>query len=98
MVFTLARRAKEIGIRISLGAQPGNVLGPMMRGVVLVMLGGIPGTAPLHDARILSSRMLSLIASKAPKNYRRGGSSPSAEDPLAHVAYQGRSALSGIGV
>ena len=40
MAFTVASRTKEIGIRVSLGAQQSNVLGMMMREVAIVMLPG----------------------------------------------------------
>jgi len=46
MAFTVARRAREIGIRIGLGAQTTNVLGMMMREVAILMLGGIALAIP----------------------------------------------------
>ena len=50
MAFTVARRAREIGIRVSLGAQSSNVLGMMMREVVMVMLIGIAIAIPAYLA------------------------------------------------
>jgi predicted permease len=50
MSFTVARRAREIGIRISLGAQANNVLGMMMREVAIVMLLGIAIAIPAYMA------------------------------------------------
>ena len=50
MAFTVARRAREIGIRISLGAQPTNVLGMMMREVTILMLSGIAIAIPAYLA------------------------------------------------
>ena len=48
--FTIARRAREIGIRISLGAQTSNVLGMMMREVAILMLSGIAIAIPAYLA------------------------------------------------
>jgi ABC-type antimicrobial peptide transport system permease subunit len=50
MTFTVARRAREIGIRISLGAQASNVLGMMMREVAVLMLAGIAIAIPAYMA------------------------------------------------
>jgi ABC-type antimicrobial peptide transport system permease subunit len=50
MAFTVTRRAREIGIRISLGAQSSNVLGMMMREVCMVMLAGIAIAIPVYIA------------------------------------------------
>jgi predicted permease len=48
MAFTVASRTKEIGIRVSLGAQQSNVLGMMMREVAIVMLAGIAIAIPAY--------------------------------------------------
>ena len=50
MSFTVARRAREIGIRISLGAEANDVLRMMMREVALVMLIGIAIAIPAYMA------------------------------------------------
>jgi predicted permease len=50
MAFTVTRRAREIGIRVSLGAQASNVLGMMMREVCIVMLAGIAIAIPVYIA------------------------------------------------
>jgi ABC-type antimicrobial peptide transport system permease subunit len=59
MTFTVARRAREIGIRISLGAQGRNVLRMMMGEVVLVMLSGIAIAIPAYTvlARFIRSQL-----------------------------------------
>jgi len=59
MAFTVARRAKEIGIRVSLGAQAGDVVGMMMREVCAVMLAGIVIAIPLYIAiaRVIRSQL-----------------------------------------
>src|SRR4029453_11157349 len=48
MAFTVTSRTKEIGIRVSLGAQQSNVLGMMMREVAIVMLAGIAIAIPAY--------------------------------------------------
>ena len=50
MSFTVARRAREIGIRMALGAQSNNVLRMMMREVAILMLGGIAIAVPAYIA------------------------------------------------
>jgi predicted permease len=50
MSFTVARRAREIGIRITLGAQPNNVFRMMMREVGILMLSGIAIAIPAYIA------------------------------------------------
>ena len=50
MSFTVARRAREIGIRMALGAQANNVLHMMMREVAILMLGGIAIAVPAYIA------------------------------------------------
>jgi ABC-type antimicrobial peptide transport system permease subunit len=59
MAFVVARRRKELGIRMALGAQPGRVIWMVMR-EVLVLLGiglavGVPSALAL--ARYLSSQL-----------------------------------------
>ena len=62
MAFTVARRTREIGIRISLGAQANNVLGMMMREVVVVMLAGIAIAIPAYMgvARFIRSQLFGI--------------------------------------
>jgi ABC-type antimicrobial peptide transport system permease subunit len=64
MSFTVARRAKEIGIRISLGAQAKNVLGMMMREVAFLMLSGIAIAIPtcIALARYIRSQLYGIDA------------------------------------
>jgi predicted permease len=50
MSFLVAQRAREIGIRVSLGARATHVLGMMMREVIVVMLGGIAIAIPIYVA------------------------------------------------
>jgi ABC-type antimicrobial peptide transport system permease subunit len=41
MAYTVARRSREIGIRMALGAQSGNVVWLVMREVLLLVAGGV---------------------------------------------------------
>jgi len=59
MSFVVAQRTREIGIRVSLGAGGGHVLGMMMREVVVVMLSGIAIAVPIYLA--LASYMRSQL-------------------------------------
>jgi ABC-type antimicrobial peptide transport system permease subunit len=62
MAYSVARRTNEIGIRMALGAQPGVVLGMVLRESVLVvglgLLAGIP--AALACGRYVSSQLYGL--------------------------------------
>jgi putative ABC transport system permease protein len=64
MSFTVARRAKEIGIRMSLGAQTRNVLGMMMREVAFLMVSGIAIAIPAYIAlaRYIRSQLYGIEA------------------------------------
>src|SRR5262249_5737121 len=64
MSFTVARRAREIGIRLSLGAQAKNVLGMMMREVAILMLSGILIAVPAYIglARYIRSQLFGIEA------------------------------------
>jgi ABC-type antimicrobial peptide transport system permease subunit len=47
MAFVVARRRKELGIRLALGAQPGTVLALVMREVMLLLAIGLAVGIPL---------------------------------------------------
>ena len=53
LALAVSRRTKEIGIRIALGAEPGNVIGLVMKEILLLIAGGILVGIP---AAILLSR------------------------------------------
>ena len=55
--YSVAQRAHEIGIRMALGAQPGNILRPVMKeGFVLVVIGTAIGMAgATAGARMLAA-------------------------------------------
>jgi predicted permease len=59
MSFVVAQRAREIGIRVSLGARATHVLGMMMSEVVVVMVSGIAIAIPIYVA--LASYMRSQL-------------------------------------
>jgi len=59
LAYSVSRRTREIGIRISLGAQPGAVLRMVLRqGLILTLLGvGIGLAASLGATRLLESQL-----------------------------------------
>src|SRR5215475_9242249 len=59
LAYSVTRRTREIGIRISLGAQPGAVLHMVLRqGLILTLLGvGIGLAASLGATRLLASQL-----------------------------------------
>ena len=62
MSYAMARRTNEIGIRMALGAQPGNVLGMVMGESLLLVAGGVVIGLPcaIGLARLVSSRLFGL--------------------------------------
>jgi len=57
LAFSVARRSREIGIRMALGAQPGQMLGAILRGAALIAAfgGGIGVVTALFATRMLES-------------------------------------------
>jgi predicted permease len=75
--YSVARRGREIGIRMALGATSGNVLVLVMReGVALVAVGTVIGMTGAWAAGKVLSAMISVVAS---------ATSASASDPLLLV-------------
>jgi putative ABC transport system permease protein len=75
--YSVARRGREIGIRVALGATRGNVLGLVMReGAALVGVGTVIGMAAAWAAAKALSAMVSAVAS---------ATSASTSDPLLLV-------------
>lgn len=64
MAYAVSERIHEIGIRMALGAQPGNVLGMVIRkGVVLTALGLVSGLGTaLAAARLVASMLVGVSA------------------------------------
>jgi predicted permease len=62
MAYNVARRRREIGIRMALGAQRGNVIGMVLKEVVLVVLVGVAigSGAALATTRFISSLLFGL--------------------------------------
>jgi putative ABC transport system permease protein len=62
MAYTVARRTNEIGIRMAVGARPGNILGMVLReSIRLVLLGSILGlAAALVATRLIRSQLYGL--------------------------------------
>jgi macrolide transport system ATP-binding/permease protein len=75
--YSVARRGREIGIRVALGAGKHDVLGLVMReGAALVMVGTVIGLAGAWAAAKVLSAMISVVAS---------ATSASASDPVLLV-------------
>lgn len=64
MSYTIARRTRDIGIRIALGARPGNVLYDVMRETLMLVLLGVAFGLPaaLAGTRLIKSLLFALGA------------------------------------
>ncbi|MGH9139945.1 MAG: ABC transporter permease [Vicinamibacterales bacterium] len=59
IAYSVARRTKEIGIRVALGARPGTVVGLVMRQGLLVAIAGLTVGAALSAAvAVIAARMI----------------------------------------
>ena len=83
MAYTVSQRVPEFGLRVALGATPGDVLGLVLKdGGVLVAAGLALGTAlTIGGSRLLSGLLFSV----------------SARDPLVLVGVAALVALAGLG-
>ena len=71
MAFVVARRRKELGIRLALGAQPGDVIWLVMREVLLLLAIGLAIGIPAA----IGARPLRLVSSTASSRTIRGSPS-----------------------
>lgn len=70
LAFTVAQRTREIGVRIALGAEPGTVVGLVMRhGLTLVGVGLVLGLAAALGATRLFSSQLYEVGSYDPVTF-----------------------------
>ena len=64
MAFVVARRSKELGVRLALGAQPGGVMWMVMREVLVLLAIGLAVGMPAALAAAGSSRRSSTASSR----------------------------------
>jgi putative ABC transport system permease protein len=66
MSFFVSQRTRELGVRVALGAEPGRVVGYVMRqGAVIAVAGGVVGTlSGIAAARVLSNSLYGVSASE----------------------------------
>ncbi len=67
MAFVVARRRKEIGIRMALGANPGNVIWSVMKEVLILLGIGLADRRPRRD-RARSLRRLAALWHRGPRS------------------------------
>lgn len=70
LAFSVAERTREIGVRIALGAQPGTVVGMVLRkGVTLLCAGLVLGLTAAFGATRLFSSLLYEVSSYDPVTF-----------------------------
>jgi ABC-type antimicrobial peptide transport system permease subunit len=68
MCYAVVRRTREIGIRVAMGAQRGNILWIVLRETLTLALGGIAIGVPagLAASRLIASMLFGVTASDLP--------------------------------